>query len=311
MSLLDHDNGRNGTPQGELDSPESLRLPSGAGNSKGKARRIMGSLPVVTIVLFLLLLVIAGLVWSASRWKKEVTVRSVVVSGTNILSPKDLEKPLQVFIGRRLDELDPEEIRSQLVSETCIRQMQISRELNGIVRVRITERQPVAATLYQGVRMIIDTDGVLVPDRGISSRFHRLPMVYGISAATPVGRGLFRMNSDEYRILGLLLDAFSGSGYASLLLSEIHLSPANQSWFAASGSSIRFIIGNEGNFKEKLKKFEIFWQKVVAKKGFDCYGSVDLRFREKVFATEPVSAPDASLRTSSAEEKSAGQVLTH
>jgi cell division protein FtsQ len=310
MSILDHDNDRSDRKLREPDALDPERILPGAGDSKGKARRLLGSLPVVTFVLFLLILAITGLVWSASHWKEGVTVRKVVVSGTNILSRKEMERPLQVFIGRRLDKVDPDEIRSALGSEPLIREMQISKELNGIVRVRIAERQPLAATLYQGVRMIIDTDGVLVPDNGISARFHRLPVVYGISGAVPAGGGLLHMNSEEYRILALILDAFSGSGYAALLLSEIHLSSANQSWFAASGSSIRFIIGNEGNFKEKLKKFEIFWQKVVAKKGFDCYSSVDLRFREKVFATEPVAAPPAPAQPSSKADKSAGQVLT-
>ncbi len=86
------------------------------------------------------------------------------------------------------------------------------------------------------------------------------------------------------------LDALSGADYARLLIRELHLAGNNLSWCIAMTAPTRFIVGNDGNFKEKLKKFEIFWQKVVSKKGFGFYDTVDLRFRERVFTTDSVSA---------------------
>ncbi|HWQ27312.1 MAG TPA: FtsQ-type POTRA domain-containing protein [Chlorobaculum sp.] len=271
--------------------PEFGTEPSltGKGSPKGKARRILGSTPVITVAVVMLLASIAALSWYAEQWKKKVTVSRVVVSGTTLISAKKIEGRLQMFKGRILDEVRIGEISKALASEPYIREMQASKELNGILRVRIRERLPAALAFNGDVRQIIDTEGVLLPDEGISGRFHRLTPVYGLSANTYAANGTNRLKADEQRLLADILKAFDESSHAGLLLSEIHFSPNNQSWFAVSGSPIRFIIGNDGNFKEKLKKFEIFWQKVVAKKGIDCYESVDLRFRERVFAREPES----------------------
>jgi cell division protein FtsQ len=283
MAHSDDDIGREGGRLRISDDPER----SGPGSPKGKAGRLLGSVPVLTFFLLMLVAGISMLAWRASLWKESVVVSRVVVSGANLLSRKQIEGSLALFAGRKLAEVREEEILRALASEPYIKQVRIGRELNGIIRVTLTERQPLATTLFQGRPMIVDKEGLLLPDSGVSARYHRLPLVYGISGAAPSANGAWRMPESDERMLESLIAAFAQAQYAGLMLREIHLSPGNQSWFLVSGSPIRFIIGNDGNFKEKLKKFEIFWQKVIAKKGLDCYESVDLRFRERVFAREP------------------------
>ncbi|NTU59394.1 MAG: FtsQ-type POTRA domain-containing protein [Chlorobiaceae bacterium] len=287
MTRSNHDKGIGGPLEDPV--PEFGPEPSLAdrGSPKGKARRILGSTPVITSMVVLLLVAIAALSWYAEQWKKKLVVNRVVVSGTTLVSAQRIERHLQDFKGRNLDGIRIDEIRRALSSEPYIREMQPSKELNGILRIRITERHPAALAVNGESRLIIDTEGALLPDEGISARFHRLTPVYGVSGNPYPSNGVRRMRADEQRLLVEILNAFAGSSHARLLLSEIHLSPNNESWFTVSGSPIRFILGNDGNFKEKLKKFEIFWQKVVAKKGFDCYEAVDLRFQDRVFAREP------------------------
>ncbi|NTU90406.1 MAG: FtsQ-type POTRA domain-containing protein [Chlorobiaceae bacterium] len=260
---------------------------SGTGSRTGKAGRILRSPAAIATLLLLLMGTVTALAWYASVWKREVKVSRVAIGGVSLLSRQKLEKSLSPLVGRKLAEVREEEIRRPLVPEPYIRELQIVRELNGTIRVTVSERQPFAMTVFQGRPMVIDTEGMLLPDTGVSGRYHRLPVIYGIDRAVPVRGGIWRMHSDDIRVLQSIISAFAGSGYAGLMLREIHLAQGNQSWFMVSGSPIRFILGNDGNFKEKLKKFEIFWQKVIAKKGFDCYESVDLRFRERVFAKEP------------------------
>jgi cell division protein FtsQ len=299
MAHSDDDIGREGDRLRISGDPER----SGPGSPKGKAGRLLGSVPVLTFFLLMLVAGISMLAWRASLWKEQVVVSRVVVSGTNLLSRKQIEGSLSRFAGRKLAEVRDEEIHRELASEPYIRQTRIGRELNGIIRVTITERQPLARTMFQGRPVIVDSEGVLLPDSGVSARYHRLPLVFGIVGAAPAAGGAWRMSGSDERMLEGMIEAFAQAKYAGLMLREIHLSPGNESWFLVSGSPIRFIIGNDGNFKEKLKKFEIFWQKVIAKKGLDCYESVDLRFRERVFARDtevegpspapPVPAPAA------------------
>ncbi|HWR01898.1 MAG TPA: FtsQ-type POTRA domain-containing protein [Chlorobaculum sp.] len=294
MTRSNYNKGRGTLPEEPVPEFSSGPVRSGKGSPKGKARRIISSTPVITAMVMLLLGGIAALSWYAEHWKKRVTINRVVVSGTTLISATEIEKRLQSFKGRNLEDVRLEEVRRALGPQPYIKEMLTNRELNGILRVRIKERQPAAVAVNGQSRQIIDTEGVLLPDDGISGRFHRIPPVYGVSV-----NGSGRLRADEQRLLVQILEAFAESPNAALMLSEIHLSPNNQSWFSVAGSPIRFIIGNDGNFKEKLKKFEIFWQKVVAKKGIDCYESADFRFQDRVFAREPEKPAEPAAKSAS------------
>jgi len=256
----------------------------------GKLRRLFGATPVIMIMLVLLLMAVAALAWYATQWKQGVKVERVIVSGASLIPASDLDERLVRFRAQPLEDVSIDDVRRALSPEPWIRSMAISKELNGILRVVIEERRP-AALLVKGQRhRVIDTEGFVLPDEGVSARFHRLVRVSGAARlGSAPARGVNRLNEADRQLLFALIDAFAAAPHAGLLLSEIHLAPDNRTWFSVAGSPIRFVVGNEGNFKEKLKKFEIFWQQVVAKKGIDCYESVDLRFRDRVFASEPES----------------------
>jgi cell division protein FtsQ len=244
-------------------------------------------------LLFILLVVLAalaGLVSVASNWKKEVVVRDFVVDGISIIADRELLSRIMVFKGRNLQELDAEELKKRIMVLPYLRDAVISKELNGTVRVRVIEREPVALTVIDGSMTVIDREGFLLPWRPvIAERFPKLLEIAGISHLKTAGNGLQQLDTHDVALILHFLEALSETEYASILIRELHLAGNNMTWYLAVQAPTRFIVGNDGNFKEKLKKFEIFWQKVISKKGFGCYDTVDLRFRDRIFTTDLVS----------------------
>ncbi|NTW68448.1 MAG: FtsQ-type POTRA domain-containing protein [Chlorobiaceae bacterium] len=245
------------------------------------------ALLLVILIVFSSLLVLA---YYASNWKKEVVVRDVVVDGVSIVSSSDLSASLKGYRGKKLQDVDAEVIRKRVVALPYVRDAVVTRELNGIVRIKVIERVPVALTVLGGRVMAIDREGFLLPGKMIFlAREPKLLDVRGISRLKVAGNGLQQLESRDLYLLQQFLDALSVSDYAPLLVREFHFAENNLSSFIAVQAPTRFIVGNDGNFKEKLKKFEIFWQKVVSVKGFGTFETVDLRFRERIFTRDPVS----------------------
>ncbi len=244
-------------------------------------------------LLFILLMALAGLaglVSLASHWKKEVVVRDFVVDGGSIIADKELLSRIMVFKGRNLQELDTEELKRMMMVIPYLRDAVISKELNGIVRVRVLEREPVARTVLDGRVTVIDREGFLLPWKPVvAERFPKLLEIAGINRLKTARNGLQQLDSRDVALILHFLESLSETEYASMLVRELHLAVNNMTWFIAVQAPTRFIVGNDGNFKEKLKKFEIFWQKVISKKGFGCYDTVDLRFRDRIFTTDIVS----------------------
>jgi cell division protein FtsQ len=244
-------------------------------------------------VFLMLLAALVALASYASQWKKKVLVRGFVVDGASIVSDRELLSRISAFKGSNLQKLDTRELKQRIMALPYLREAEISKELNGIVRIRVFERKPVAQAIIAGRIMAIDDEGFLLPERSnVADRFPDLLKITGITRIQAAKNGLQKIDRRDVELIRQFLDALAQSDYARLLIRELHLAPNNMSWCIAVQVPARFIVGNDGNFKEKLKKFEIFWQKVVSKKGFDSYEAVDLRFRDRIFTRVPVS-PEA------------------
>jgi len=245
-------------------------------------------------LLFICLMAVAalvGLVFVASHWKKEVLVRDFIVDGSSLMVKRDLLLHVIGFKGRNLQDLDVEELKTNLMVFPYIRDAAISKELNGVVRIRVFEREPVALAIIAGRKTVLDREGFLLPwNQTVAERFPKLLDITGISRLKTAGNGLQQLDQRDITLILQFLESLSQTDYASMLIRELHLAGNNMSWCLVVQAPTHFIVGNDGNFKEKLKKFEIFWQKVISKKGFDCYDTVDLRFRDRVFTTDIVSS---------------------
>ena len=241
-------------------------------------------------ILLMVLVVLAGLVSVASHWKKEVVVRDFVVDGASIIENRELFSRIMAFKGRNLQDLDAEELKRRIMVLPYLRDAVISKELNGNVRVRVIEREPVALTVIDGRMMVIDREGFLLPWKPVvAERFPKLLEIAGMSRLKTVNNGMQQLDVHDIALILHFLEALSETEYASILIRELHLAGNNMTWYIAVQAPTRFIVGNDGNFKEKLKKFEIFWQKVISKKGFGCYDTVDLRFKDRIFTVDLVS----------------------
>jgi cell division protein FtsQ len=269
---------------------ESRYLPE-SGESRGCALAAFSGSWFPRLFIFLILFAaLVALAFYASQWKKEVVVRDFVIDGASIISERELILRLNVFRGRNLQDLDTRELKKRIMAVPYLRNAEIGKELNGVVRIQVFERKPVAVTVFNGQGMAIDYDGFLLPERkDFAERFPRLLKISGISRLHIAENGLRQLYRNDLELMRNFLDALSQTDYASLLIGELYLAGNNMAWCRTAQSPARFIVGNDGNYKEKLKKFEIFWQKVVSKKGFDAYETVDLRFRERIFTRDTLS----------------------
>ncbi len=235
------------------------------------------------------LLVVAGLAALgvyAQQWKKSIWIREVVFSGNHLLSAEELMKKADGLIGKNLEEVDGPALTESYAALPYIRQAEVVKEMNGIVRVRVEERVPMAKVVSGDKVQVIDTEGYILPYRDFPPSSSMLLRVTGMKIKHVKGVRLKKADERSFAVLKEMIEAVTASEYARFLVRDITFGEGNKTYFIAAGSPTRFIVGNDGDYKEKLKKFEIFWQQVVAKKGLDGYAKVDLRFNKRVFAVE-------------------------
>ncbi|TCD48176.1 FtsQ-type POTRA domain-containing protein [Chlorobium sp. N1] len=251
------------------------------------------------LLVFIPVLILLGWLWkSASSWKEGVRVRTIVVEGTDIVAGGDVRSALSRWIGRPMDGVDTAEVAGRVASIPWVKDAVVGREMNGILRITLRERRPMAFTRIDGEELAIDRGGALMPRRMLEgTRFRGLLRVTGVGTVLPVKQGFGRIDAGSEKIVRHFVDALDSTRHAALLVRSFHFDRGGKSYFTVAGDPARFIVGNGGALKEKLEKFEIFWRQVVSKKGFGRYETVDLRFQDRVFTTDPPSGgapPEAS-----------------
>ena len=269
-----------GIPPAKHDEPAELKSGTGPPTPPGPRWR------VVTAVLLVVAALLLGLGIYAQHWKKNMWVKDVIVSGNGLFDASELEKKAEGLLGKNIEEVDASILRKKYAALPYVRQAEVVKEMNGIVRINIEERKPMARVVHGDKVQVIDTEGYILPYRGLPPSSSMLLRVTGMKTEHEKGARLKKANERNLAVLKEMIEALSASDYARLLIKDVYLKEENKTYFAVAGVPTRFIVGNDGNYKEKLKKFEIFWQKVVAKKGLDGYETVDLRFSKRIFAVE-------------------------
>ncbi len=239
----------------------------------------------ISLIMVIALVGLFALGLYAQQWKQSVWVREVIFSGNYLLSGDELKRKTEGLVGKNIGDVDSEALSEELMALPYVRRAEVIKELSGIIRISLEERLPMARLVRGDKVQVIDTEGYILPWRDHSSASSLL-RVAGLKTSRAEAAPLSKAQDKGFTVLREMIDAVKSTEYARLLIRDIVLSQKNKTYFSVAGSPTRFIVGNDGDYKEKLKKFEIFWQKVVAKKGLDGYATVDLRFTGKVFAVE-------------------------
>ncbi|HEY8532168.1 MAG TPA: FtsQ-type POTRA domain-containing protein [Limnochorda sp.] len=144
------------------------------------------------------------------------TLTDVEVVGAETIDPDLIRQMSGLVPGESLLTLDPKAVEERILREVRLADVEVTRRWPHGVRVRVTERRPVALLPMDSGWLAVDADGVLFP--ADPSWSGRLPTLTGIDP----GSGLpgTRLDEPAPQLLALL----TGPGLALFQrISELHL----------------------------------------------------------------------------------------
>lgn len=109
-----------------------------------------------------------------------LTVQEVTIAGRGHSRPDAVLAAVGVKRGDALLALDLTEARKRILALPWIKEASIERRLNGVVHLRVTEREAIALWQHGGQTVMVDKDGTPIVDD--ISDFTHLPVVVGENA---------------------------------------------------------------------------------------------------------------------------------
>jgi len=169
------------------------------------------------------------------------------------------------------DNLDLKEMEFLLESDDMIKSAQVYLTVNGEVRTKIEQKQPIAR-VYSKTTFYIDEDGLWMPLSPQHSA--RVPLVTGDVE-----------KEDLEVVYTMALKVYSDS-FLKTYVTEIHQGENKEISLKMRLLDFKVLVGSLENIDEKMKNLKAFYQKAKKDKMLDIYKSVNLQFDNQVVCTK-------------------------
>lgn len=121
---------------------------------------------------------------------------TLYLEGRSRTSLDEINKAIAIKKGSPILQLSLQEIKNRLEAVGSISSAAVERELPNRLAIRIIEREPVALWQHQGKMVLVDDNGVAMPDVAVSAYRH-LPLIVGKDAPSQVREVLALLQSSK------------------------------------------------------------------------------------------------------------------
>ena len=169
------------------------------------------------------------------------------------------------------DNLDLKEMEFLLESNDMIKSAQVYLTVNGEVRTKIEQKQPIAR-VYSDTTFYIDEDGLWMPLSPQHSA--RVPLVTGVVEKEDL-EAIYTMALKVYK-----------DPFLKTYITEIHQNENKEISLKMRLSEFEILVGYLENLDKKIKNLKAFYQKAKKDKVLDVYKTVNLQFDNQVVCTK-------------------------
>lgn len=172
-------------------------------------------------------------------------------------------------IGEDLSAVSTTAIENALKENRLIKRVVCYKTVDGTVRIKIYQREPILRVFTASGSYYIDNEG------------EKMPVPANFAAYLPVASGSI---DDEYAknqlykfVLFLQQDKFWNSQ-----IKQIYVAPSGDVELTPAVGSHQIILGKIENYKENLDKLRLFYDKGLSKVGWNKYSVINLKFKNQV-----------------------------
>lgn len=205
-------------------------------------------------------------------------VKKIDVSASVYTDRAAILKAAAIPLGVHVDSVGYIDAIKRIERLAYVKQAHIQARPNGSLLIQVTERQPIARMVADGVQAMVDEDGVMMPV--ITGNIPKVPILHGFRIA----RG-DTLTSEAFGIVRAFLLAAKESAVTGITLNELTYDARDGVVASTTERGVKVLFGKEG-FEERIRHWEAFYGQVVPQKGIAAFRKVDLRYRGQIITNE-------------------------
>ena len=176
-------------------------------------------------------------------------------------------------VGKDLSTVSTATIENKLKENRLIKRVECYKTIDGTVRIKIYQREPVLRVFSTKESYYVDNEG------------EKIPVPSNFAAYVPVASGYIE---DEYAktqlyefVMFLQQDKFWNSQ-----IKQIYVSPNGDVELTPAVGDHQIVLGKVEDYKENLEKLRLFYEKGLSKVGWNKYSIINLKYKNQVVCTK-------------------------
>jgi len=176
-------------------------------------------------------------------------------------------------VGKELSQVNGAAIESLLKENRLIKRAECYKTINGNVRIKVYQREPVLRVFSTKGSYYIDNEGEIMP---VPDNF---------AAYVPVASGFIE---DEYakKQLYEFVSFLQQDKFWNSQIKQIYINSNGDVELTPAVGNHQIILGKMEDYKENLEKLRLFYEKGLSKVGWNKYSVINLKYKNQVVCTK-------------------------
>jgi cell division protein FtsQ len=188
-------------------------------------------------------------------------------------------------VGKPVKEIALTEIEGRITQLRELKEAEVYTTIDGVLHVKVDQRNPVMRVIADGGDYFIDEDGVVIRRKGLyNPRLHIVGGNINITAAMLNGVSVLDTSIKNTILKDLyhLVNYINRDNFWSAQIDQIYVDNDNEfDLYPRLGNNIVHL-GTIENFEGKLRNLEAFYKDVLPEVGWKKYELINLEFKDQI-----------------------------
>jgi len=263
--------------------------------------------------------ILTGLIWTVSlgglvvlmsfiEFKKARVfckeVKVYIPGSQNFIDKEEVDNILRIhkhqLVGRNMESINLHSLENRLRANPFIESAMVYADMDGVIRVEISQRQPVLRIMNQfDQNYYIDQHGLKIP---LSPNFTAKVLAANGYIEEVFGNKVDTLHTDLARQIFKTADFINRDSLWSAQIAQIYIDQDHQIVLIPRVGNNRIMLGNADSLESKFANLLVFYKKAMPQVGWDRYKTINIKYANQVVGVKSDNFKKDSLKAVARED---------
>jgi cell division protein FtsQ len=212
-----------------------------------------------------------------------------------------LQLKSHVLLGRNVESINIHALEGKLKSNPFIESAKVYTDMDGVIWVEITQRQPILRMMNQGDQdFYVDQHGLKIP---LSPNFTAQVLAANGFIDEPFGGKIDTLHTQIAREVFATADYIRKDSLWDAQIAQIYVNKDHEIELIPRVGNQRILLGNADSLDVKFHNLLAFYKKALPKVGWDTYKTINIKYANQVIGVKNILTKQDSINAKNGVKK--------